>query len=108
MRYSDGYDPEAPASSPPGCQAAVVSRAEAEGGATVPTPEKIAEQYQQGDRARMDYFISLMQAITEDNAVEFAAFTPPDLLEEVRKYVAGCPHNEEGWAQLRWYAVRTW
>jgi hypothetical protein len=42
-------------------------------------------------------FVSLMQRLTEDNAIALVALISTELREQVEAYVRYCPRTEEGW-----------
>jgi hypothetical protein len=67
------------------------------------TPQQIVEMYDLGNITKTELLIRLMRSVTEDNASEFVASIPPELLGEVQEYVANCPEAEEAWARLRWF-----
>jgi hypothetical protein len=69
------------------------------------TPQAAVKSYLQGYLVLVDLLIRLGGCLAEDEAAMFVASLPKDLLDEVLHRVNDLPHTEEGWSQLRVFAI---
>ena len=69
------------------------------------TPDEVIRQYERGNLAEGEKFFLLTQTIIEQNAARFVNSLPADLVEELRRYIDGCPRTDEDWAKIRFFHV---
>jgi hypothetical protein len=72
------------------------------------TPDEVIRQYERGNLAEGEKFFLLAQAITEQNAARFIASLPAELMEELRRYIDGCPRTDNDWAKVRFFRIASW
>src|SRR5436305_2066970 len=69
---------------------------------------ELVEEYEMGRLTEGELFLRLTQSLTEDDALNFLAWTPPDVLARVEDHLRHCPDSEAGWANLRLAQVGSW